>query len=71
MTMLLVMTMATGVVSASVVMHEYHTLQTLSPLTSYSSFSVTTWKVPMETKLSTWSLQTASESNCKSVNITV
>ena len=46
---------------SSVVLHEYHSPQLLAPLTSYSSLAVTRWRIPAETKLATWTVQTSSE----------
>lgn len=48
-------------VASTVVLHEYHSPQLLAPLTSYSSLAVTRWRIPAETKLATWTVQTSSE----------
>ena len=63
-----------SLLQGAVVRHEYHAPQPLSPLTSYHQLSVTTWKVPPETKLSSWSLQTSQDPGChddQAVNVTV
>ena len=57
-------------VSCSVVLHEYHSPQLLGPLTSYSSLSVTTWTVPPNTRLATWTIQSSSDCS-PAVNITM
>ena len=60
-----------GVVS-SVVLHEYHSPQLLAPLTSYSSLAVTRWRIPQETRLATWTVQTSSPPGCgAAANITM
>ena len=60
-----------GVVS-SVVLHEYHSPQLLAPLTSYSSLAVTRWRIPLETRLATWTIQSSSPSECElPANITM
>ena len=58
----------------AVVRHEYHAPLPLSPLVSAPRLSVTTWRVPPETKLSSWSLQTSQDPGCRdhqAVNVTV
>ena len=59
-------------VSGSVVLHEYHSPQLLAPLTSYSSLAVTRWRIPLETRLATWTIQSSSPSGCElPANITM
>ena len=60
------------VVTSSVVLHEYHSPQLLAPLTSYSSLAVTRWRIPQETRLATWTVQTSSPPGCEAAaNITM
>ena len=61
MMMLLLFSLWSQEVLSSVVLHEYHSPQLLAPLTSYSSLAVTRWRIPAETKLATWTVQTSSE----------
>ena len=59
-------------VRSSVVLHEYHSPQLLAPLTSYSSLAVTRWRIPLETRLATWTIQSSSPSGCElPANITM
>ena len=48
-------------VMSTVVLHEYHSPQLLAPLSSYSSLAVTRWRIPVETRLATWTIQSSSE----------
>ena len=57
---------------SSVVLHEYHSPQLLAPLTSYSSLAVTRWRIPLETRLATWTIQSSSPAECeRPANITM
>ena len=63
-----------SLLQGSVVRHEYHAPLALSPLSSAPRLSVTTWSVPPETKLSSWSLQTSQDPGCRddqAVNVTL
>ena len=65
---------ASLLLQGAVVRHEYHAPLPLSPLVSAPRLSVTTWRVPPETKLSSWSLQTSQDPGCRddqAVNVTV
>ena len=63
-----------SLLQGAVVRHEYHAPLALFPLTAAPQLSVTTWSVPPETKLSSWSLQTSQDPGCRddqAVNVTV
>ena len=63
-----------SLLQAAVVRHEYHAPLPLSPLVSAPDLSVTTWRVPPETKLSSWSVQSSQDPGCPlagAVNVTV
>ena len=61
MLLLLWFSLCSQEVVSSVVLHEYHSPQLLAPLSSYSSLAVTRWRIPVETRLATWTIQTSSE----------
>ena len=59
-------------VQGAAVRHEYHAPLTLAPLTSYSSLAVTRWRIPQETRLATWTVQTSAPPGCGApANITM
>ena len=72
MMMLLLFSLWSQEVMSSVVLHEYHSPQVLGPLTSYSSLSVTSWSLPGQSRLATWTIQSSSPVGCSPpANITM
>ena len=68
----LVLSLSCWEVTSSLVLHEYHSPQVLGPLTSYSSLSVTSWSLPGQSRLATWTIQSSSPVGCSPpANITM